>query len=123
MPEGFRDLRTVFDDVGYTGFYPWAKYARSEAIECTFCHSIEGGYIPASGKWADNAGYITPEHGHKNVAPLADDRFSQVDPWLARQNCANAGCHGHINTTNDRRVDNAKPDCRLCHGIHNLNPF
>lgn len=102
------------------GRYPWSAHAEGEAVECTFCHGIDGGYVPASGMWADNAGYISGGHGHKNVPAL--DPNTIVDPWLARQNCANIACHGHINTTKDERIDNAKPDCRLCHGIHNLNP-
>ena len=121
LPDGFRDLRPLWDDIGLTGF-PWAKHAKSEAVECTYCHGMEGGYVPADGMWADNAGYITPEHKHKGVDALVNDMSFQTDPWLARQNCANIGCHGHINDTNEKRVDNAKPDCRLCHGIHNKNP-
>jgi hypothetical protein len=102
------------------GQFPWSAHAEGEAVECTFCHGIEGGYVPAIGTWADNAGYISEGHGHKNVPAL--EPATLADPWLARQNCANIGCHGHINETNDRRIDKAKPDCRSCHGIHNLNP-
>jgi hypothetical protein len=116
-PPDFKQLRPVWD-ANLRGI-PWA---RADAVECTYCHSIEGGYVPASGSWADNAGYITPAHGHKNVDALVNDLSIQVDPWLARQNCANIGCHGHINATKNERIDHAKPDCRLCHGIHNSNP-
>ncbi len=116
-PPDFKHLRPVWD-ADLRGI-PWSK---ADAVECTYCHSIEGGYIPAGGMWADNAGYITPAHGHKNVDALVNDTSIQVEPWLARQNCANIACHGHINTTKDERIDNAKPDCRLCHGVHNLNP-
>jgi hypothetical protein len=67
-------------------------------------------------------GSLHPSMYIKKVAALVDDNSIQLDPWLARQNCANAGCHGHINTDPEKRaIDNAKPDCRLCHGIHNLS--
>ncbi len=108
----------------------WIDQAKSRAVECTFCHGIEGGYTPTDNngnlvRWASVAGFITPEHGHVNVpAPDPNAKPAVIgDLWLARQNCSNAGCHGHINTTKDERIDNAKPDCRLCHGVHNLNPF
>jgi hypothetical protein len=102
--------------------YLWSNLAKSEAVECTYCHGIEGGYIPQTGMWVDNAGYITPEHGHRNVEPLSSTEIAS--PWLARENCANPGCHGHINTSAEKRaIDNAKPDCRKCHGIHNKNPY
>lgn len=109
----------------------WIDQAKSRAVECTFCHGIEGGYTPKDTngnlvRWASVAGFITPEHGHVNVpAPDPNAKPAVIgDPWLARQNCSNAGCHGHINTDPAKRaIDNAKPDCRLCHGVHNLNPF
>ncbi|MEW6418933.1 MAG: hypothetical protein AB1480_12565 [Nitrospirota bacterium] len=107
----------------------WVDQSKSRAVECTFCHGIEGGYTPrdAEGnlvRWSSVAGFISPEHGHVNVpAPDPNARPDVIGgPWLARQNCSNPGCHGHINETNEKRVDNAKPDCRMCHGIHNLNP-
>ncbi len=129
IPAGVPDLRPVWDASGYYNWIPGippTKHAKSEAVECTFCHGMEGGYIPAGGSWADNAGFITAGHGHKDVPALSNDLGdpdSRSIPWYARQNCANIACHGHINTTKDERIDNAKPDCRLCHGIHNLNPY
>ncbi|MFH1009096.1 MAG: hypothetical protein V1800_16605 [Candidatus Latescibacterota bacterium] len=106
------------------GIYPWVAYAKSEGVECTFCHGMEGGYVPSDGTmWVDNAGYFTLVHRHNNVTPLPDSVWAPTtisDPWLARQNCANPGCHGHINRSPEKRaIDQAKPDCRRCHGIHN----
>ncbi len=104
-------------DFAATGEYPWLAHAKSEAVECTFCHGIEGGYVPADGStWVENAGYIVDGHRHNNV-PLAPD--TPRDPYLARQTCSNPGCHGHIRDDKPGEVDHAKPDCRDCHGIHN----
>jgi hypothetical protein len=107
----------------------WIDQAKSRAVECTFCHGIEGGYTPrdAEGnlvRWSSVGGFISPEHGHVNVpAPDPNARPAVIGgPWLARQKCSNAGCHGHIDTSSDDRVDNPKPDCRVCHGVHNNNP-
>ncbi len=104
-------------DFAQTGEYPWLAHAKAEAVECTFCHGIEGGYVPLDGSsWAENAGYIINGHRHENV-PLAPD--TPRDPYLARQTCSNPGCHGHINDSRTGDIDHAKPDCRECHGIHN----
>lgn len=122
--QGSGRVRHDFDYIPGVHAYPWVAHAKSEAVECTFCHGMEGGYVPTdSTMWADNAGFFTLIHRHNNVAPLADSLMapnSLADPWLARQNCANPGCHGHINRSAEKRsIDQAKPDCRRCHGIHN----
>lgn len=100
---------------------PWVSHAKAEAVECTFCHGIEGGHRPDEvdgSTWLDNAGYIYPftSHGHNNV-PLVPD--TNRDPYLARQTCSNPGCHGHIEDNAPGEVLHNKPDCRNCHGIHN----
>jgi hypothetical protein len=106
------------------GEKPWLAHAKAEAVECTFCHGIEGGYVSTDNSfdppriltWVENSGYILKAHKHSGV-PVPPD--SERDPYLARQSCSNFGCHGHINNEKPGKIDNAKPDCRLCHGIHN----
>jgi hypothetical protein len=95
---------------------PYLDHARAEAVECTFCHGIEGGYVPAAGTWKANAGYISETHMH-NFVPLMP--WSERDPYLANQSCSNSGCHGHIDDDAAGEVNQNKPNCRNCHGVHN----
>jgi hypothetical protein len=97
---------------------PFVSMAMSEAVECTFCHGIEGGYYDPENtvRWVDNAGYISADHRHNNV-PLIP--HTNRDPYLARQTCSNPGCHGHIDDDAVGEVLHNKPNCRDCHGIHN----
>lgn len=105
----------------------WIDQAKSRAVECTFCHGIEGGYTPRDPdtgglvRWASVGGFITMGHGHENVPTPDPTAIPTVvgAPWLSRQTCSNPGCHGHVNASAEKRaIDNAKPDCRVCHGIH-----
>jgi hypothetical protein len=108
--QGSGQLRIIFGS---------GTMAKSEAVECTFCHGIEGGYVPASGLWAANGGYISAGHRHENV-PVQLPTVPP-NPYLARQTCSNSGCHGHIKDDKEGEVLHNKPDCRDCHGIHNDN--
>jgi hypothetical protein len=96
---------------------PWKAQGRSEAVECTFCHGMEGGYVPADESWwVDNAGYISETHMH-NTVPLLPETVR--NPYLANQTCSNPGCHGHIDDDAEGEVLHNKPNCRDCHGVHN----
>jgi hypothetical protein len=97
----------------------WVSQAASEAVECTFCHGIQGGYRPASGTWKENGeagGYIEASHLH-NTVPKPP--WTARDPMLAIQGCANPGCHGHIDDDAEGEIQFNNPDCMKCHGIHN----
>jgi hypothetical protein len=89
--------------------YPWygPNQTPSLTVKCTFCHGIEGGYLPSGlldwttdyfvnwtkgSKWVNNAGF-SALHG----------------------DCANVHCHGHINDNAEGEIDVAKPACRDCH--------
>jgi hypothetical protein len=99
---------------GYGPLRPYINQSKSQTVQCTFCHGIEGGYVPAVGKWMDNAGYISASHRHEDV-PIA----APSSPYLAWQTCSNSGCHGHIKDDEAGEILHDKPDCRDCHGIHN----
>ena len=93
-----------------SGEYPWLAYAKSEAVECTFCHGMDGGYNETY--WADAGGYTYGEHAKVVSSPGTDQ-----DPYLASQSCSNASCHGHISDSDAGAIDNAYPTCADCHPI------
>ncbi|KAF5410710.1 MAG: hypothetical protein C5S47_05915 [Candidatus Methanogasteraceae archaeon] len=93
-----------------TGEYPWLAQAKAEAVECTFCHGMDGGYNETY--WADIGGYTYGEHA-RVVSPPDTDQ----DPYLAHQSCSNASCHGHISNSDAGAIDNAYPTCADCHPI------
>jgi hypothetical protein len=95
--------------------YPWTNppyYTHpGEKVDCTFCHGIEGGYLPSGvldwsnemrpgyfenwakgSKWKDNAGF-SALHG----------------------DCSSVHCHGHINDNAEGDIEFAKPICSDCH--------
>ncbi|MEW6573534.1 MAG: hypothetical protein AB1374_07880 [Bacillota bacterium] len=96
--------------------YPWYTppyYTHpGEKVECTYCHGIEGGYLPSGvldwsstmsqyfnnwakgSKWKDNAGF-SALHG----------------------DCTNAHCHGRINDDAEGEINVARPVCRDCHAV------
>ncbi|MEW6181910.1 MAG: hypothetical protein AB1500_01865 [Bacillota bacterium] len=101
--------------------YPWTNppyYTHpGEKVDCTFCHGIEGGYLPSGvldwssvmrpgyfdnwaegSKWKDNAGF-SAIHGH----------------------CDNVHCHGRVNDSAEGDIDTAKPGCRDA-GCHDNIP-
>jgi len=88
----------------------WLEHAKAEAVECTFCHGIDGGYN--STYWADSAGYAYGEHTKVDSPPDVTQ-----DPYLAHQSCSNASCHGHISDSDAGEIDNAYPACADCHPI------
>ncbi|PPA78430.1 MAG: hypothetical protein C00003105_00580 [ANME-2 cluster archaeon HR1] len=93
-----------------TSELPWLVYAKSEVVECTFCHGMDGGYNTTY--WPDTPGYAYGEH--YKVSPPDGE---QKDPYLSRQSCSNALCHGHINSSKPGAIDNAYPTCADCHPI------
>ena len=92
------------------GEYPPSAQAKSETVECTFCHGMDGGYNETY--WADVGGYTYGEHAKVDSPPDTD----QV-PYLARQSCSNASCHGHITNSKPGAIDNAYPACAECHPL------
>ncbi|RJX22490.1 MAG: hypothetical protein C4570_01275 [Ammonifex sp.] len=95
--------------------YPWSTppyYTHpGEKVECTYCHGMEGGYLPSGvldwsstkfagyfdnwgkgSKWKDNAGF-SAIHG----------------------DCTSVHCHGHIVDDAEGDIEYARPVCTDCH--------
>ncbi|RZN35634.1 MAG: hypothetical protein EF813_08465 [Methanosarcinales archaeon] len=85
-------------------------FAKAEAVECTFCHGMDGGYNETY--WADISGYTYGEHAKVDPSPGTDQ-----NPYLASQSCSNASCHGHISDSDPGAIDNAYPACADCHPL------
>ncbi|MEW6173172.1 MAG: hypothetical protein AB1510_08940 [Bacillota bacterium] len=94
---------------GGTGEYPWLAHNRSLTVKCTFCHGIEGGYLPSGVlDWSDNQA----ENWQKGSKWVNNAGFSAI-----HGDCTNAHCHGHINDNTESEIDHAKPVCRDCHSV------
>ena len=93
----------------YSSGEPYAS-AKAEAVECTFCHGMDGGYNETY--WPDIGGYTYGEHAKVDSSPNTDQ-----DPYLASQSCSNASCHGHITDSKPGAIDNAYPACADCHPL------
>ena len=87
----------------------WLPHAKGQAVECTFCHGMDGGY---TSYWPNSTGYTYGEHS--KVAPPPDE---PADPYLAHQTCSNISCHGHISNSKPDAIDNAYPICSDCHPV------
>ncbi|MEW6181908.1 MAG: hypothetical protein AB1500_01855 [Bacillota bacterium] len=96
--------------------YPWygPNQTPSLTVKCTFCHGMEGGYLPSGlmnwpgdytenwsigSKWVDNAGF-SALHG----------------------DCTSVSCHGDINDAAEREIDRYKPENCGMAGCHDVIP-
>lgn len=95
------------------GEKPFEAHDQSVLVKCTFCHGMEGGYLPSGlVNWSNDPEPAVREREDWYMGLKWNDNagFSAI-----HGDCTSHDCHGRINDTAEGEIDTNKPICQDCH--------